>query len=70
MALGTCKKFQLEILAINMISGIVYFREIILESSRSVGETSPQSNNRYGIDPNAGINRLQHQKSQKLYYTK
>ena len=31
-ALGTRTKFQLEILTINVISGIVYFREIILES--------------------------------------
>ena len=40
-ALGTCTKFQLEILTINVISGIVYFREIILESSRSISETTP-----------------------------
>ena len=34
MALGThTKKFQLEILTVNVIFGIVYFREIILESS-------------------------------------
>ena len=31
-ALGTHTKFQLEILTINVISGIVYFRKIILES--------------------------------------
>ena len=36
MALGTRTKFQLEILTINVISIIVYFREIILESSRNV----------------------------------
>ena len=41
-ALGTCTKFQLEILTINVISGIVYFGEIILESSRSVSETTPR----------------------------
>ena len=35
-ALGTHTKFQLEILTINVITGIVYFREIILESSRNV----------------------------------
>ena len=35
-ALGTRKKFQLEILTINGISGIVYFREIILKSSQNV----------------------------------
>ena len=40
MALGTRTKFQLEILTINVISGIVYFREIILESSRNVSETT------------------------------
>ena len=41
MALGTCTKIQLEILAIDVISDIVYFREIILESSRNVSETTP-----------------------------
>ena len=30
--LGTCTKFQLEILTINVISGSVYFGMIILES--------------------------------------
>ena len=40
-ALGTRTKFQLEILTINVISGIVYFRKIILESSRNVSETTP-----------------------------
>ena len=40
-ALGTRTKFQLEILTINVITGIVYFREIILESSRNVSETTP-----------------------------
>ena len=43
--LGTCAqshtKFQLEILTINVISGFVYFREIILESSQSISETTP-----------------------------
>ena len=32
-ALGAHTNFQLEILTINVISGIVYFRKIILESS-------------------------------------
>ena len=32
MALGTRTKLQLEILTINVISDIVYFREIMLES--------------------------------------
>ena len=41
MALGTCTKFQIQILTINVISGIVYFHEIILESSRNVSETTP-----------------------------
>ena len=41
MALGTRTKFQLEILTINVISGIVYFREIILESSWNISETTP-----------------------------
>ena len=34
-------KFQLEIPIINVISGIVYFREIILKSSRNVCEITP-----------------------------
>ena len=34
-SLGTRTKFQLEILTVNVISGIVYFREIILESSQN-----------------------------------
>ena len=40
-ALGTHTKFQLKIITINVISGIVYFREIILESLRNVSETTP-----------------------------
>ena len=40
MALGTPTKFQLEILTINVISGIVYFREFVLESSRNISETT------------------------------
>ena len=39
--LDTRTKFQFEILAINMISGIVYFREIILESSWNISDTTP-----------------------------
>ena len=35
-ALGTHTKFRLEILSLNVISSIVDFREIILESSRNV----------------------------------
>ena len=42
-ALGTCTKFQLEILTINVISSIVYFREILLKSSRNVSETTPRA---------------------------
>ena len=42
MALGTRTNFQLEILNINVISGIAYFREIILESSRNVSESTPR----------------------------
>ena len=41
-ALGTRTKFQLEILTINAISGIVYFREIILESLQNISETTPE----------------------------
>ena len=40
-ALGTRTKFQLEILTINVISGIVYFREIMLKSLWNVSETTP-----------------------------
>ena len=47
MALGTRTKFQLEILTINVIAGIVYFREIILESSRNVSETTPVVRNAF-----------------------
>ena len=52
-ALGTCTKFQLEIITINVTSGrsgIVYFREIILESSRNISETTPW---RHGLPPTA-----------------
>ena len=42
-ALVTRTKFQLEILTINVITGIVYFCEIILKSSRNVSETTPWS---------------------------
>ena len=42
-ALCTRTQFQLEILTINVISGIVYFREIVLESSRKVSETTPDT---------------------------
>ena len=41
-ALGTHTKFQLEILTINVISGIVYICKIILERSRNVSETTPR----------------------------
>ena len=40
-ALGTRTNFQIEILTINVISGVVYFRENILGSSRNVSETTP-----------------------------
>ena len=42
-ALGTHTKFQLEILTITVICGIVYFRKIILESLWNVSETTPSS---------------------------
>ena len=41
MALDTRSKFQLEILTLNVISGIVYFHKIISERSRIVSETTP-----------------------------
>ena len=41
-ALDTHTKFRLEILTLNVISSIVDFREIILESSRNVSETTPK----------------------------
>ena len=50
-ALGTRTKFQIEILSINVISGIVCFREIILESSRNVSETTPRA---FRLGPNSG----------------
>ena len=40
-ALGTRAKFQLGILTINVVSGTVYFRDIILESTRNASETTP-----------------------------
>ena len=40
-ALGTHTKFRLEILTLNVISSVEDFREIILESSRNVSETTP-----------------------------
>ena len=40
-ALGTRTRFQLEILTINVITGIVYFCEIILESSENISEITP-----------------------------
>ena len=43
MALGTCTKFQLEILTINLIFETEYFRKIILESSCNASETTPWS---------------------------
>ena len=39
--LGTCAKFQLDILNVNVISGMVYFCEIILGSSQNISETTP-----------------------------
>ena len=39
-AQGTRTKFQLEILTINVISGIVYFCEMILERSWNVSQTT------------------------------
>ena len=40
-ALGTRTKFRLQILTMNVNSGIVYFREIILESLQNVSEKKP-----------------------------
>ena len=42
IALGTRTKFQLEILTKNVISGIVYFHRIILDSPGNVSETTPR----------------------------
>ena len=50
LKLCTCAQrmaFQLEILTINMISGIVYFRETILESSQNGSETIPRNHKRH-----------------------
>ena len=41
LALGTRTHFQIEILTINVISRVVYFRQNILGSSRNVSETAP-----------------------------
>ena len=41
-ALGTRTKIQLEILTINVISKIVYFHEIILESMQNIREATPR----------------------------
>ena len=43
-ALGTRTKFQLEVITENVIFDIVYFREIILKSSRNISETTPRPN--------------------------
>ena len=40
-ALGTCTKCKLEILPRNVISDIVFFCEIILESLQNVSDTTP-----------------------------
>ena len=48
LALGTRTNFQIEILTINVISGVVYFRENILGSSRNVSETAPR-NDAWGV---------------------
>ena len=42
---------MLEILTENVIFGIVYFREIILKSSRNVSETTPKSRPNWITDP-------------------
>ena len=39
-AVGTHTKIRLEILTLNVISSIVDFREIMLESSRNISETT------------------------------
>ena len=50
-------QFQLEILTINVISGIVYFCEINLKSSRNVSETTPRAQFQYKgyVLPGIGI---------------
>ena len=42
------RQFQPEILTINVISGIVYFRDIILVSLQIVNETTPRLQN-FGV---------------------
>ena len=42
-ALGTRANFQLEMLTINLIYGIVYFGKIILEISQNISEIAPSS---------------------------
>ena len=60
MLLSTRTKFQLEIPTINVFSGIVYFREIIIESSRNVSETIPSPQDIYilGLMDVFGVNVL------------
>ena len=54
-ALGTRKKFWVEILAINVISATVYIREIILKSSRNASETTPSILCRQKLDGSMSI---------------
>ena len=56
-ALGTSTKFQLGILTMNVISGIVYFCEILLESLWNVSETIPRQSRKICLQ------KLQHHHS-------
>ena len=40
-AMGSRTGFRLGVLAMGVISGVLYFREIVLGSSRSVNEATP-----------------------------
>ena len=57
--LGTRTKFQLEILTINVISGIAYFRDMIFERSRNVSETTSRTSE---VSRN-GIKKVYHNKT-------
>ena len=66
-ALGTRTKFQLEILIINGISGIVYFRKIICRARETFVKPPPERNSQrsHPATPSWGVllhhsNRLEH----------
>ena len=67
-ALGTRTKFQLKILIINVMSGVVYFREIILESLRNVSKTTPWFLNKLWFSSSVFYLKLPWEEVLKLSY--